>query len=318
MRFACAVLALSLSAASAPAADYPCAQVRIIVPFAAGGAADVPARFLAERLEASLKKSFVIENRIGATGNIGTAMAATAKPDGCTLLVNGAVIATFPFSFTKLTYDPIKDLVAVGGIGVTPTTIVTAGTSQAKDLKDLLQWSKEKSDGLSFSTAGYGLLQHLAVEEIAQRTGAKFVQVPYKGGAQASTDLVTARVDFGSFATGSVLPLVRDGMLKALAVVQEKRSPLMPNVPTTAEQGLPGMDAGVLFLVFAPAGTSSDIVAMLDAELRKIVSDPSLAERFATIGFDPTPMSSAEATAALRKTGEDWAPVIKRLNIKLD
>ena len=203
------------SATSALAADFDCARVTVIVPYPAGGAADVAARLVADRLELGMKKSFVIENRPGATGNIGTAAVVNAKPDGCTLLVNAAVLATFPWSFTKLGFDPLKDLAPIGGIGVTPTLLVAPKSLPADDLKGLVQLSKQRPDGLSFSTAGYGLLQHLAVEEMAQRTGAKFVHVVYKGGAQAATDLIAARVDFGSFAAGSVIQFVKGGAAQA-------------------------------------------------------------------------------------------------------
>src|SRR5713226_6756254 len=236
MRSLAALLAVGVGATSSLAADYDCPRVTVIVPYPAGGAADVAARLLADRLEAPMKKSFVIENRPGATGNIGTAAVVNAKPDGCMLLVNAAVIATFPSSFGKLAYDPIKDLAPVGGIGVTPTLLVAAKSVPADDLEGLVQLSKQRPEGLSFSTAGYGLLQHLAVEEMALRAGAKFVHVVYKGGAQASTDLLAARVDFGSFAAGSVIQFVKAGQLEPLGVVQETRSALLPEVPTIAEQ----------------------------------------------------------------------------------
>ena len=318
MRTLAVLTALGLCATSSFAADLDCARVTVIVPYPAGGAADVAGRLLADRMEAQLKKSFVVENRPGATGNIGTIAVVNAKPDGCTLLVNAAVIATFPSSFSKLPYDPLKDLVPVGGIGVTPTLLVAAKSVPADDLKGLVRLSKERADGLSFSTAGYGLLQHLAVEEMAQRAGAKFMHVIYKGGAQASTDLVAARVDFGSFAAGSMIQLVRAGQLKPLGVIQERRSALVPDVPTTAEQGLPGLDAGVHFMLYAPAATPKGIVTLLNAELNKLVADPALKERFANIGFDPTAISPEQAGAIMRLTGEAWAPLIKRLNIKLD
>jgi tripartite-type tricarboxylate transporter receptor subunit TctC len=312
------LLAAGLGASSCFAAELDCTRVTVIVPYPAGGAADVAGRLVADRLEAQLKKSFVVENRPGATGNIGTLAVVNAKPDGCTLLVNAAVMATFPSSFSKLPYDPLRDLVPVGGIGVTPTLLVAAKSVPADDLKGLVQLSKERPDGLSFSTAGYGLLQHLAVEEMAQRAGAKFMHVIYKGGAQAATDLVAARVDFGSFAAGSMIQLVRAGQLKPLGVVQEARSPLVPDVPTTAEQGLPGLDAGVHFMLYAPAATPKDIVAILNAELNKLVADPALKERFANIGYDPTAISPEQAAAIMGRTAEAWAPLIKRLNIKLD
>jgi tripartite-type tricarboxylate transporter receptor subunit TctC len=300
------------------AADFDCPRVTVIVPYPAGGAADVAARLVADRLELGLKKSFVIENRPGATGNIGTAAVVNAKPDGCTLLVNAAVIATFPWSFTKLGFDPVKDLAPIGGIGVTPTLLVAPKSLPADDLKGLVQLSKQRPDGLSFSTAGYGLLQHLAVEEVAQRTGAKFVHVVYKGGAQAATDLIAARVDFGSFAAGSVIQFVKEGQLKPLAVVQETRSDLLPDVAAIAEQGLPGLDAGVHFMLYAPATTPKGVVSVLGGELNKIVGDPALKQRFAHIGYDPTALAPDAAAAIMRKTGEVWAPVIKRLNINLD
>jgi tripartite-type tricarboxylate transporter receptor subunit TctC len=289
-----------------------------VVPYPAGGATDVAARVVAERLEASLKKNVIIETKPGATGNIGTIAVINAKPDGCTLLVNAAVIATFPYSFSKLNYDPIKDLLAIGGIGVTPTLLVAAPSVGADDVKALVQLSKDRPGGLNFSTAGYGLLQHLAVEEIAARSGAKFMHVAYKGGGQAVTDLITARVDFGSFAAGTVNPYLQDGKLKALAVVADKRSALVPEVATTAEQGLAGLDAGVHFMIFAPAATPKDVVTLLSAELRKLIAEPAMKERLLKIGFDPTPISSDETAEIVRKTGETWAPLIRRLNIRLD
>jgi tripartite-type tricarboxylate transporter receptor subunit TctC len=304
--------------ATGAVAQIHCGQIKLVVPYPPGGATDVAARLVAERLEPTLKKTVVIENRAGATGNIGTTAVATSPPDGCTLLVNAAVIATFPASFSRLPYDPIRDLVPVGGIGITPTVLVTASANPAKDLKGLVEWSKSKPDGLNYATAGYGLLQHLAVEEMARRLRAKFVHVVYRGGAQATTDLVTARVDFGSFAAGSVLPLIKEGKLRAIAVVQDKRSDLLLSVPTTAEQGLVGLNAGVHFLVFAPAATPKPVVAALSTELRKVVGDPALKPRFANIGFDPTPTSSEDMIEVMRKTSADWTPVIKRLKIKLD
>jgi tripartite-type tricarboxylate transporter receptor subunit TctC len=318
MRIVLTLLAVLFAMSGAAAAELTCAQIRIVVPFPAGGAADVSARLIAERLERAVRRPVVIENRSGATGNIGTTAVATAPADGCTLLNNAAVIATFLTSFTKLAYHPINDLVPVGGIGITPTLLVTASSNPVNDIKGLLQWGKDKPNGLTFSTAGYGLLQHLAVEEIAVRTGVKVTHVAYRGGAQAVADLVAARVDLGSFAGGSVLPLVREGKLRAIGVVAERRSALVPEVRTTGEQGLPGLDAGVHFMLYAPAKTPKPVIDLLSAELKKIVADPALKERFVAIGFDPTPASSEEMAAVMRKTAETWAPLIKRLNIKLD
>jgi tripartite-type tricarboxylate transporter receptor subunit TctC len=319
MRIVPLALALCVSAGTALAQDYPCSQVKLIVPYPAGGATDVASRLVAERLDAALKKSVIVENRSGATGNIGTAAAVTAQPDGCTLLVNATVIASFPTSFSKLSYDPFKDLAPVGGVGVTPTLIIAAPSIPANDIKGLVEWSKSKPDGLNYSTAGYGLQQHLATEELAQRTGGKFVHVVYRGGGTAMTDLIAARMDFGAFLAGTVKGLVADGKLKALAVVQDQRSELMPDVPTTAEQGLPGFAAAAVhFMMFAPAATPKPLIARLGADLHKVISDPALKQRFIGIGFEATPMTAEEVTAAMRRTEAALSPIVKRLNIKLD
>jgi tripartite-type tricarboxylate transporter receptor subunit TctC len=319
MRIVLVALALCLGAGSAWAQDYPCSQVKLVVPYPAGGATDVASRVVAERLEAALKKSVFVENRGGATGNIGTAAVVNATPDGCTLLVNATVIASFPTSFSKLAYDPFKDLAPVGGVGITPTLMIAAPSIPANDIKSLVEWSKSKPDGLNYSTAGYGLQQHLATEELARRTEGKFVHVVYRGGGTAMTDLIAARMDFGAFLAGTVKGLVADGKLKALAVVQDQRSELMPNVPTTAEQGLPGFNAaGVHFMMFAPAATPKPLVAKLGAELHKVISDPALKQRFIGIGFEATPMTAEEVAAAMRRTEAALSPIIQRLNIKLD
>ena len=313
-----AALGLLLAASAASAQDLPCSPLRVVVPYPAGGATDVAARLIAERLEPALKKTVVIENRAGATGNIGTVVVVQSAPDGCTLLVNAASIATFTVSFSRPGYDAMKDLVPVGGIGLTPTMLVTATANPPNDLKALIEWGKSKPDGLTLSSAGYGLIQHLAAEEIGRRSGVKLTHILYRGGAPAMTDLVTGRVDLGSFAAGTMLPLIKERQLKAVAVIAPKRSALIPDVPTTDEQGLIGINSNVQFMVLAPAATPKLVIDHLSAELRKVVGDPTLTARFAAIGFEPTPSSSEEMAAIMRKTAEDWIPVIRQLNIKMD
>jgi len=318
MRMRLAAFGLLLAASAASAQDLPCSPLRLVVPYPAGGATDVAARLIAERLEPALKKTVVIENRAGATGNIGTVVVVQSAPDGCTLLVNAASIATFTVSFSRPGYDAMKDLVPVGGIGLTPTMLVTATANPPNDLKALIEWGKGKPDGLTLSSAGYGLIQHLAAEEIGRRSGVKLTHILYRGGAPAMTDLVTGRVDLGSFAAGTMLPLIKERQLKAVAVIAPKRSALIPDVPTTDEQGLIGINSNVQFMVLAPAATPKLVIDHLSAELRKVVGDPTLTARFAAIGFEPTPSSSEEMAAIMRKTAEDWIPVIRQLNIKMD
>lgn len=173
MRWAtAAVLMTAFGVAGVDAAELNCPQVRLVTPYPPGGATDVASRLIAERLEPALKKPVIVENRAGATGNIGTIAVVTSPADGCTLLNNAAVIATFTASFAKLGYDPINDLTPIGGIGITPTLLVTASSNPVNDLKGLIEWSKSKPDGLNFSTAGYGLLQHLASRRSARARAA--------------------------------------------------------------------------------------------------------------------------------------------------
>jgi tripartite-type tricarboxylate transporter receptor subunit TctC len=317
-RIAAAVLVLGLSAASAAAQELACSQVRLVVPYPAGGATDVASRVVAERLEAALKKPVIVENRGGATGNIGTIAVVNAPPDGCTLLVNATVIATFVHSFAKLGYDPTKDLAPVGGVGITPVLFVAAPSVPANTIKELVELSKTRPQGLNYSSAGYGLQQHLAAEDIAQRTGAKITHVAYRGGGPAMTDLIAARLDFGVFLGGTTKPLIADGKLKALAIAQDKRSELLPDIPTTAEQGFPGLNAGTHFMMFAPAATPRPTIALISAELHKIIAAPALRERFTQIGFEATPMTAEEVAAEMVRTGERYAPLIRQLNIRLE
>ena len=309
---------MALCATSVSAAEYPCAQIRIIVPFPPGGSNDAVARILAERFEASLKRTVVVESRPGATGNIGTLATVNAKPDGCTLLVNGVNIATFPYSFAKLSYDPLRDLVAVGSIGNSPSVIVTGAANDIKDVGQLLRWAAEKPGGLAYSTAGVGLLQHLAIEEIAQRTGAKFVHVPYKGGPQSATDLISGRLDFGCLSAGSIVQLLEGGQLKPIAVVQNKRSTLVPNIPTIVEQGQAPLDAGVLYMLYAQGATPKETVSLLSDELLKIIRDPGVQARLVRTGFEPTPIGMEESMQIMRQAADTWAPLIRRLKLHLE
>ena len=316
MRIIGAVTAFCLSSIGALAEAPPCPQIRIIVPFTAGGATDLTARIVADPLGQALKKTIVVENRVGATGNIGTAFVAKGPADGCTLVVNVAAILTYQWVFNNLGYDPDKDLVPIGGIGRSPSLILTSASSPWTDLKSLVAASKAKPDGLTYATAGLGLMPHLAVEEFARISGAKFVSVFYRGAPDFMGDLMTDRVAFASTAAANSMPLVREGKLKALAVMQDKRSPLAPNVASSAEQGMSPLDSSSHFVLFAPAGTPKATIALLSTELKKIVSDPAIGARLNAAGFDPSPIGAEEATAVVQKLGSDWEPIVKALNLK--
>ena len=315
IRFATAIAAACLGAVSAAADAPPCPQIRIIVPYSAGGASDLTARLVAEPLGNALKKVVVIENKVGATGNIGTAFVAKSAPDGCTIGVNVAAIHSYKLIFSDLGYDPEKNLVPIAGVGKSPSLILTSASSPIKDLKDLVALSKEKG-GLSYATAGLGLTPHLAVEELARVSGAKFISVFYRGAPDFMGDVITGRVTFGSTAAANSMPLVREGKLKALAVMQASRSPLAPNVASSAEQGMSPLDGSSHFMLFAPSNTPKTTVATLSTEIKKIVSDKAVQARLQTLGFDPSPIDSQEALDVVRKLGHDLEPIVKTLNLK--
>ena len=280
---------MCLGGAGAFAEAPPCPQIKIIVPFSAGGASDLTARVVADPLGKALKKTIVIENKVGATGNIGTAVVAKSTPDGCTLGVNVAAILSYRYIFTDLGYDPDKDLVPIGGVGKSPSLILTSASSPLKDLKDLVALSKEKG-GVSYATAGLGLSPHLAVVELVRVSGAKFDPVFYRGAPDFMGDLMTGRVTFGSTAAANSMPLVREGKLKALAVMQAERSPLAPDVPSSTEQGMSALDGSSHFMLFAPANTPKDTIATLSTELKKIVGGSATRARLHELGFDASPI----------------------------
>ena len=318
MRILMALALAGLVCGVAHADDLNCAQIKLVAPFGAGGSADVATRFIAQRLEGVLHKSTLIENRAGATGNIGTSAVASAPPDGCTLLVNGTAIATFPYSFARLGYDPFKDLVPVGSIGMTPNVLVAGPELPANDVNGLVKLARERPGGINYGTSGYGLQQHLVVEVLAHKTGANFVQVSYKSAPAVVTDLIGNRLEFGSLLIGTTKALLEDKQLKALAVVQDTRSSLLPDIPSTAEQGYPGIIGATHFVVFAPAGTPKPIVTVLESALQQIVSSPDVKTQFAGIGFEAKPMTSAEVTAEMHRVADAFIPIIKQLDLKLE
>lgn len=289
----------------------PCDVIKIISPYTAGGATDVLTRVTMEPLGQALNRSFVLENRAGGGSNIGSSFVAKAKPDGCTLLVNGTMLATFPYSYPDLNYDPMKDLIPIGGMGATPTILVSG--SKDKSLTDFVTQSKSDPKGVSFAIGGIGLLQHLAVEAIARNTQANFVAVPYPGSPTAIADMLSNRVDFGSFTFGAMSGLVEAGSLKGLAMVQDKRSALAPQIPSLPETGMASVDARVQFIMFAPAATPPAIVKTLETELKKFIEKPETREAFFKIAFEPTPGTGDEVRDWMQKTARDWEPIVKGL-----
>jgi tripartite-type tricarboxylate transporter receptor subunit TctC len=302
---------LSLAATTAQAQAYPDKLVKIIVPYAAGGAVDIVARSVGQPLSEALKQPVVIDNRPGAGGNIGMEAAAKAAPDGYTLLMASNAIATNMALFPKLAFDGRRDFAPIAKIGYAPLVIVVPASSPAKSLKDLIAQAKAEPGKLTYATAGNGSSGHLAGELLKSTAKIDVVHVPYKGGAPAITDLVGERISFMPINAVEVLNHIRSGRLRALAVASDKRFPLLPDVPTVAEAGLPGYEATVWWGLAAPAKTSRDIIQKLNAETNKALADPAIAKKLGELGIVVTPGTPEQFGAYINAQTDLWSGVIK-------
>ena len=279
-----------LAPAGAQAEDWPAKPVHVVIPFGAGSATDVIPRIVFDRLGADLGQTIVVENRGGAGGTIGNAMVAKAAPDGYTLLTTSSAYTVAPSLYAHLSYDAATDLIAVGTIGSVPNVLVIAPSKGIATLKDFV--AKAKAGSFTFASLGVGSAVYMSAERFRLSAGYKAVDVPFKGGAEGLTEVMAGRVDYYFCPISTALPFIRDGKLVALAVSGKTRSPLLPNVPTTLEEGYKDSDYTFWIGVFAPAKTPAAIIAKLNAALGKAVAAPAVKEKLAKLGVDtasPTP-----------------------------
>ncbi|WP_326535215.1 Bug family tripartite tricarboxylate transporter substrate binding protein [Pseudorhodoferax sp.] len=292
-----AVLAAAAGASWADAA-YPSQPIRLVVPFPAGGGVDGAARLLVQPLAERLGQSVFIDNRTGAAGNIGTQVAAQARPDGYTLLMASvSPNAVNVHLYKQLGYDPVKDFAPVGIAMTVPNILVVKADAPFKTVNDLIAAAKAKPGSLNYGSAGVGASQHLATESFRQQTGVEMVHVQYRGSAPAQAALMGGEIDL-IFDSTSVLPLVMSGKLRALAVTSGKRLPVLPNVPTLEESGVHGVVAGVWYGVMAPAGTPAPVVARLNDALNAVLAAPEVKQRMEAFGAQGAP-GRPEALSAL-------------------
>jgi tripartite-type tricarboxylate transporter receptor subunit TctC len=310
--------AVFIVALGAHAQSYPDRPIKIIVPYAAGGAVDIVARTVGEPLSEALKQPVIVDNRPGASANIGMELAAKAAPDGYTLLMASNGIATNMALFPNLAFDGRRDFVAVARIGYAPLVIVVPASSQAKTFKDLLAMAKAEPGKLTYASAGNGSSGHLAGELLKAKAGIDVLHVPYKGGAPAITDLLGERISFMPINPVEVMAHIRGGKLRALAVASEKRFALLPDVPTVAESGLPGYEASVWWGVVAPAKTPAGVVRQLNAETNKVLANPEIANKLGELGVVITAGTPDEFGAFIKSQTELWSGVIKSSGIKPD
>ena len=309
---------LVVPASTTHAQSYPSRPIKIIVPYAAGGAVDIVARNVGQPLAEALKQPVIVDNRPGASANIGMEMAAKSAPDGYTLLMASNGIATSMALFPNLAFDGRRDFAPIARIGHAPLVIVVPASPPAKSLKDLIAMAKAEPGKLTYASAGNGSSGHLAGELLKSSAKIDVVHVPYKGGAPAITDLLGERISFMPINPVEVLAHIRSGRLRALAVASDKRFPLLPEVPTVAEAGLPGYEASVWWGLVAPAKTPPEIVRQLNAETNKALADPAIAGKLSELGVVITPGTPEQFAAFINSQTELWAGVIKSAGIRPD
>ncbi len=292
------------------AQDYPARAVRMIDPFSPGGSTDILARITAQKLTERLGRPFLVENRAGGGGHIGAEAVARSNPDGYTLLVAGVPQAIGMTLYRKLNYDLAKDLVPVTQIATFPSLIVVHPSVPAKNMKELIALARARPGELNFG-ANPGSPNHLAIELINSMAKVKMQFVGYKGAGPAVADVVAGQIQVVSAGFPSVIGYVRSGRLRPIAVTSEARSPLLPQVPTAGESGLPGYNVTSWYGVFAPLGTPAPIVDKLSTEVAAALKAPDVAERLATMGAQAAPTTPEEFGRIVRSEIARWAPVVK-------
>ncbi|MBD0272168.1 MAG: tripartite tricarboxylate transporter substrate binding protein [Acetobacteraceae bacterium] len=311
-----AVGLIAPSLARGQAAWAPSRPVRFVVPFPAGGATDVAARILAERLTETLGQPVVVENRTGSSGNIGMENVVRSAPDGHSLLMGtSGALTVNPHLFPNLGFDPAKDLAPVSLAFTTDNALIVNPNMPARTVAEFLALARSRPGALSYGSAGAGSSTHMAAELFRLAAGIQVLHVPYRGSAPALNDTVAGNVQFMVDQLPSCIGQIRAGQVRALAVTGPRRSPLLPDVPTMAEAGLPGAENTSWGAVLAPAGTPEAAVERLNAAVREAVGVPAVRERMAQAGADAAASSPAELAALMRREAERWGRVVKEAGI---
>jgi tripartite-type tricarboxylate transporter receptor subunit TctC len=295
------LLVLAFAALPIAAQDWPAKPLRAIVPVGAGSSTDIVHRLVLEQLSQQLGQQVVVENRVGAGGTIGSAAVAKSPADGYTLLAHGSAHTIAPALYRNLPYDPARDFAAVAAIGSSPSVLVVPSGKGMKNVAELVSAAKARPDAFNFSSVGVGSATHLSAERFVSSAGVRAQHIPFKGGAEAMTEVIAGRADFFFGPVALVLPHVRDGRLAALAVNTDRRSPALPGVPTLHESGVRNAEYPIWFALFAPAKTPREIVERLNRETLKALQAPKVREKLAGFGVDPMPMTPEQLASYVER-----------------
>ncbi|GIK83184.1 MAG: MFS transporter [Alphaproteobacteria bacterium] len=291
---------------------YPSKPIRFVVPFTPGGSNDVLARLIGQKLSDSLKQAVVVQNRPGAGGNIGAELVAKSAPDGYTFLIAANnIMAINPTLYKSLPFDPLNDFAPVTMLGTVPILLVVNSDLPARSVKDLIELARASPSGLTYASGGSGTPQHLSAELLKSMTGIKLTHVPYKGNAPAVTDLLAGQVQMLLSPINSVLPHVKSGKLRALAVGGTERLPYLPDVPTIAEAAVPGYNSDVWVALVAPAGTPKDVIERVNREIAVILQQADVRDALVAQGIEPMSMAPDRLAALIRSDLARWGRVVK-------
>lgn len=311
--------ACCLPLAAAAQGTYPDRPIKLIVPFAPGGVTDTSGRLIADALSRRLGQQVVVENKAGASGNIGTQGVVNAAPDGYTLVLgfDGTLVIN-PHIFVPFPFDPLKDLAPVGKIGDATLILVAHPSLPVGNLQELIAYSKKEAKGVSYGTSGIGGTPHIAGELLNQQTGSRLVHVPYKGGGQAMSDALGGNIPLVYTAVAGAHQYVKTGKLKAIAVSSGQRSSALPEVPTFIESGVPGFDVSSWVGILAPAQTPRPVIERLNRELNAVLASPEIVDKLATLGIAATPGTPEAFGAQMKADLARYGKVVKDAGIKME
>lgn len=311
-----AIAAALFAAAPAVAQNYPTKTVRLILPFPPGGPSDILGRALAQKLTEQMGQPVITDNRPGAGGNLGLELTAKAAPDGYTLVLSSPLISISPSLYSKLNYDPQKDLAPVSLVAQIQNVLLVHPSVPAKNLKELVQVARSRPGKLNYGSGGVGTTTHIAPELLQSLTKTKLVHVPFKGSGLALLGLISGQVDVLIMAVPAAQAQVEAGKARALAVLSEKRATTMPNVPTTKEAGIDNLVVDIWYGILATAGTPAPVITKLNGEINKALASPELKEKLVSVGVQPIGTTPEKFQSFIRSEATRYAKVIKDAGIK--